>query len=98
MDPHRPLTGGDGSAAGTARVMGIALNAAGVGQAVSVILQGHIEGFALSGVAYDAPVYLSDNNSGILGDAAGTVSVVVGRVMPLSDKSLSKVLYVNPPK
>jgi len=37
---------------------------------------------ALSGLAYDAPVYLSDTD-GKAADAAGTVSVVIGRVIPL---------------
>ena len=83
-----------GGAAGTSRIAGIALNAAGAGQAVSVLIRGHIAGFALSGLAYDAVLYVS-NTAGSLGDAAGTVSVTVGRVVPLSDKALTKVLYVD---
>lgn len=85
----------DASAAGTARVLGIALNGAGAGQAVSVLIRGHLYGFTLSGLAYDAAVYLSDTNTGILADAAGTTSVKVGRCYPLSDKALTKVLYID---
>ena len=84
----------DASVAGTSRAVGIALNAAGAGQAVSVLMRGHIAGFTLSGMAYDAIAYVSDT-TGSLDDAAGTVSVAVGRVFPLSDKSLTKVLYVD---
>jgi hypothetical protein len=84
----------DASAAGTARVIGIALNAAGVGQAVSVLNRGHLEGFTLSGMAYDAAAYLSDT-TGALDTVNGTVTVIVGRVWPLSDKALTKVLYID---
>lgn len=80
-------------AAGTAKFAGIALNTAGAGQAVSVLVRGHIAGYTLSG-AYGSKAYLSDT-AGALADAAGTVSVVAGSVVPLSDASRTKVLYVN---
>lgn len=86
----------DGSAAGTAIVAGIALTGGGAGQAISVLKRGHVYGFTLAG-AYHSAVYLSDTDAGILGDAAGTVSVVVGRVVPLPDSSRTKVVYVNTP-
>lgn len=38
-------------------------------------------GDALSGLAFDAPVYIGDTD-GTLSDTAGTVSRVVGRVIP----------------
>jgi len=73
---------------------GIALNAAGIGQAVSVLKKGHIYGFTLSG-AYDSLVYLSDT-AGALADAPSTTnSVPVGRVVALSDSSLTKILYID---
>jgi hypothetical protein len=86
----------DGSGAGTAIVHGIALNGAGAGQAVSLLKRGHVYGYTLAG-DYNSLAYLSDTNTGILGDAAGTVSVVVGRVVPLADSAATKVLYVNAP-
>lgn len=80
----------DGSAAGTAQVRGIALNAAAAGEPVTVLKRGFIEGFTLAG-DYDSAAYLSDT-AGALADAAGTVAVTVGRVARLGQK---KVLYVD---
>lgn len=82
----------DGSAAGTAGYRGVALEAAAAEVAVSVILKGAVYGFTLS-QAYDADIYVSDT-AGALADAAGTVSVLVGRVMPLTDSTITKVLYL----
>lgn len=84
----------DASVAGTAGVRGLALLKVGALQPVACIKEGAVSGFDLSGLAYDAPVYLSDT-AGELADAAGTVSVVVGRVEPMSDSDRTKVLYVN---
>jgi hypothetical protein len=81
-------------AAGTAKFRGMALETVGAGQAVSIMRKGEVAGFDLSGMAYDDPVYLS-NTAGALGTAAGTVSVVIGRVVPLTNKGLTKVLYLN---
>jgi len=78
-------------AAGTAKFRGVALQTVGAGQAVDVQSDGEIGGFAVSGLAYDAVVYLSDT-AGAFDTAAGTVSVVAGRVVPMSDKDLTKVL------
>lgn len=83
----------DANASGKEQVRGIALNGGGAGQAISVLKKGHVSGFTLSG-AYDSIAYLSDT-VGALADAAGTMSVPVGRVVPLSDASLTKVLYVD---
>lgn len=83
----------DANASGKQQCRGIALNGGGAGQAISVIKRGHVSGFTLAG-AYDSLAYLSDT-AGALADAAGTMSVPVGRVVPLSDASLTKVLYVD---
>jgi hypothetical protein len=72
-------------------VRGIVVKAGGAGAAVSVIKRGMIYGFALSGLAYGAFVYLS-NTVGTYEDSG---TIIVGRVMPLSDSSLTKVLYVD---
>lgn len=84
----------DANGAGLQQFRGIALKDVGAGQAVSVLKKGHVEGFDLSGLNGDASVYLSDT-VGELADAAGTLSVTVGRVFGLSDANLSKCLYVE---
>lgn len=79
---------------GAEKFRGIALNKAGVGQAVDVLKRGHAYGYTLSG-AYDSLVYLS-NTAGSLADApSATNAVVCGRVVPLSDNDLTKVLYID---
>jgi hypothetical protein len=83
----------DANAAGKQQCRGIALKKAAAGEVVSVLVKGMAYGFTLAG-NYDTSVYLSDN-AGALADAAGTMTVVVGRVFPLTDKDLTKVLYVN---
>ena len=84
---------GDANGSGTDTFRGIALNGGGAGQAISVLKKGHIYGYTLSG-AYDSLVYVS-NTAGSLADAAGGTSLIVGRVVPLSDSSYTKVLYVQ---
>jgi len=81
-------------AAGTAKFRGVVLQTVGAGQAVDVQINSEIGGFAVSGLAYDDPVYLSDT-AGAFDTAAGTVSVIAGRVAPMSDKDLTKVLRLN---
>lgn len=87
-------TAADASAAGTAGVRGIATTSVGAGSPVTGLRKGGLYGFDLSGEDYDAAIYLSDT-AGKLADAAGTVSVVVGRVLPLTDQSATKVLWVD---
>lgn len=76
--------------------IGIALNKAGAGSAVSVLKKGHVEGFTVSSMAYDAPVYLSET-AGALADApSATNPVQVGKVVAMTDApTLTKVLYVD---
>lgn len=78
------------------RFRGIALENVGAGQTVDIIVKGVVAGYAVSGLAYDAPVYLSDS-AGLLADSAGTTSLVVGHVLPMNEASgtFSKVLYVT---
>jgi hypothetical protein len=83
----------DANGSGTIQVRGIALNGGGAGQAIDVLQDGECYGFSLSGLNYDAAVYLS-NTAGALGTAAGSTSAVCGRVAALSDSSLTKVLRV----
>lgn len=86
----------DASAAGTAGVRGIALVPAAAGEPVTGIVHGSVYGFTLTTQAYDAAIYLS-NTAGALADAAGDTSFVVGRVKPMHDSDITKVLYVNIP-
>lgn len=84
----------DANAAGQQQFRGIALKSVGAGQAVSVLKKGFVTGFAISGLNRDVPVYLSDT-VGSLADAAGTMTVICGRVFSLTDTALSKVLYIE---
>lgn len=82
----------DGSATGTAQLVGIALNGAASGEVVSVLYRGWVAGFTVSGSAYEARLYLSDT-AGAFADGAGTVAVTCGRVRAHSDSDLTKLVY-----
>lgn len=75
------FTNSNGTTAPEARVWGIALKTVAAGEPVTAIRNGVLDGFDLSSQAYDAAIYDSDTD-GRLGDAAGTVSTVIGRVIP----------------
>lgn len=75
------FTNSNGTTAPEARVWGIALKTVAAGEPVTAIRNGVLDGFDLSSQAYDAAIYASDTD-GRLGDAAGTVSTVIGRVIP----------------
>jgi hypothetical protein len=75
-----------------ARVWGIATKTVAAGEALTAVRRGILDGFTFS-QAYDAAIYLSDTD-GTLADAAGTVSTVVGRVVP----GWSQLLGSNPDK
>lgn len=73
----------DGSGAGTADVVGMAQKGVAAGMPVTLLRRAVIDGFNLDGLAFGAYLYLSDTDDvGAIGDAAGTVSVKVGRVIP----------------
>jgi len=82
----------DGNGSGTKQFRGIALNGGGINQAITVVEEGEVAGFTLAG-DYDSLVYVADA-VGTYADAAGTVSIPIGRVAPMSDNSLTKVLAV----
>lgn len=84
----------DGNGSGTKQFRGICLTAAGAGQSIDILERGAIGGFDVSGLAYDALIYVGDT-AGDLADAAGTVTIVVGRVVPMSDSDLTKVIEVD---
>lgn len=62
------------------RIYGIATETKAAGLAVTAIRRGVMDGWTFS-QAFDAIIYLSDTD-GRLGDTAGTVSTIVGRVIP----------------
>ena len=70
---------GNGTNATEAAIYGIATNTVIAGEAVTAVKKGVLDGFNFS-QAYAAPIYVSDTDAR-LGDAAGTVSVLVGRVI-----------------
>ena len=74
---------GNGTTAAEARRGGIAIDSAPVaGLAVTVVSKGIVDlGNALGSLTYDDDVFLS-NTDGVLGDAAGSSSYVVGVVVP----------------
>ena len=84
----------DANGSGLQQFRGIALNGGAAGQAISVLLEGHCYGFTLTSMNYDALAYLSDD-VGRIADGVGTMTVNVGRVVPLSDSDLTKVLYIT---
>ncbi len=59
---------------------------------VAVLFEGHVAGFNISGLNYGAALYVS-NNTGALADAAGTTNLPAGKVVPMTDKDRTKVLY-----
>jgi hypothetical protein len=85
------FTNANGSSAGEARIWGIATRTAAAGEALTAIRNGVLDGFDLSSMNYDATVYLSDTD-GRLDTAAGTVSTVVGRVIPGTGVTLGTAL------
>lgn len=76
------ITLGNATAAAEARRGGIAVHAAAIGETVTIINQGLVDvGEALAALAFGALVYVSDTDGGFA-DAAGTVSVIAGQVVP----------------
>jgi len=70
---------GNGTNATEAAIYGIATQTVKTGEALTAVKKGVLDGFNFS-QAYAAPIYVSDTDAR-LGDAAGTVSVLVGRVI-----------------
>lgn len=87
---------GKGTTAAEARPGGIALGTVKAGATVTAVRKGIVDlGNALGDLAYDADVYLSDTD-GTLADAAGTVSRVVGQVVPgWAATTADKLLRLN---
>jgi hypothetical protein len=86
------------SASEAGQQRGILLRSADPNETATAVEEGLVDvGDALSSLAYDAPVYLSDTD-GTLADAAGTVTVLAGRVVPIFGNGTStpdKLLAVD---
>jgi hypothetical protein len=80
IDTAGKFTGANGTTTTENRIYGIAVKSVPAGMPVTAIRKGVLDGFAITAMAFDAPVYLSDTD-GVLGTTAGTVSTVVGRVI-----------------
>jgi len=95
---YQSATGGyaltDANHSGMYGFRGIALETQVASGVVSMLQRGVLGGYDLSGMNYDAPVYLSDT-AGALSTAAGANSVLVGRVVSVPDLALTKVLYID---
>lgn len=74
------FTNANGTDATEANLYGIATQTVAAGEALTAIRNGVLDGFTFS-QAYGAAIYLSDTD-GRLGDAAGTVSLIVGHIVP----------------
>ncbi|HEY3312020.1 MAG TPA: hypothetical protein VGK00_10305 [Anaerolineales bacterium] len=89
----------NGTVAAEARIWGIAVgtHTIAAGMPVTAVRRGVLDGFTIP-QAYDAAIYLSDTD-GMLADAAGTVSTVVGRVIPGANELLGvaygKLLHIG---
>jgi len=79
--PSGRWTNANGTTAAEARATHIAVRTVGAGESLTGVRKCTLDGYELTAMAYDAPVYLS-NTDGRLGDTAGTVSTIVGRVVP----------------
>lgn len=94
------LTKANGTVTAEARVKGIATRTPeAVGLGLTIIRKGFLDGYDLSALAYDAPIYLSDTD-GRLSTVAGTVSVLVGRVVSAFAAGLNsadKILEIDIP-
>ncbi len=84
----------DANAAGKQQFRGIFMRTAAAGQATDLCIYGFLSGFTVSGLNADVILYLSDT-AGALADAAGTMTVNAGRVVALTDGSLTKVVFIQ---
>ena len=86
IDTTGKFTNANGTTATEAAAYGVAGRTVAAGEALTAVREGLLDGFDLSG-AYWSAVYLSDTD-GRLGDTAGTVSTLVGRVVPAWGQNL----------
>lgn len=83
------FTKANGSSDGEARVYGVATQTRKAGFGLTAIAKGVMSGWVFDALAFDAPLYASDTD-GRIADAAGTVSKVIGRVIPVTGTTLGR--------
>jgi hypothetical protein len=83
----------DANGSGKQQFRGIYMNTAAAGDLARLLIRGAVYGFTVSALDGDAPLYLSDT-VGDLDTAAGTMTVVCGRVLLLPDNA-TKVAYID---
>ncbi len=81
-------TKANGTDANEARVWGVLVSKDAAGAVGTAIRKGVVDGFDLASLAYDLPIYMSDTDGGLADDAASTVDVIVGRVIPGTSTTL----------
>jgi hypothetical protein len=79
---------------GTAIFAGLLVQKQGLG--ATMMTRGRVAGFNVNHLNYGAPIYLS-NTAGKLADEAGTIELQVGVVVPMSDDTRTKVIYIYSP-
>ena len=89
-----PADASDGGGYLFEQVVGVAINAGGAGAAITVLMQGEMLGYTVSGLNCGAIVYLSDD-AGVPADSQGTVLVRLGRVTALTDKGTTNVVHIH---
>lgn len=99
LDPTTgKFTKANGTTAAEARIYGLLVSKDGAGAVGTALHEGVVDGFDLDALSYDADVFLS-NTDGALADAAGTVSTVIGRVIPATSTKIGvaydKLLLVD---
>ena len=77
---------------GARQFRGVSLEAAHIGETISMLKRGILAGYTTA--TYDDEVYLSDT-AGAFSTTIGTLVVKCGRVMGLSDRAKTEVLYIE---
>src|SRR5574341_715395 len=81
-----------------AKAYGLAVRTVAAGEALTAVRRGILAGFDLSGLNFDALLYLS-NTDGRIADVNGTITSIMGRVIPgfavSTGITADKLLYVD---
>ncbi len=97
FDANGNFVNGNGTDATESNIYGLATKSVAANEPLTAIRRGVLDGFTLP-QAYGAKIYVSDTDARIA-DAAGTVSVIVGRVVPGNAQTLGtaadKLLLVD---
>jgi len=97
FDTHGNFVNGNATTSTEAAIYGIATSSVAANEALTAVKKGVLDGFTLNG-AFGSLAYVSDTDATIA-DAAGTVSVIVGRVIAAKGQQIGtaadKLLAVN---